>query len=72
MDAVTKAIKLNIQQHFSRFQEGAGDKGCSESCPFSHECSSRSKSLCSSIVGNQFDRVDIAKDDPNQLKLFPE
>lgn len=70
MDAVTKTIKLNIQQHFSRFQEGAIDKGCSEACPFSHECDSCSKPLCTSIVGNQFDRVGISNGDSNQLKLF--
>lgn len=70
MDAVTKAIKLNIQQHFKRFQEKAQVVGCTEECPFSHECASRIKPLCSSIVGNQFDRVEIAQDDPNQLKLF--
>lgn len=70
MGAVTKAIKLNIQQHFKRFQEKAQTGGCAEGCPFSYECANRIKPLCGTIVGNQFDRVGIAKDDPNQLKLF--
>lgn len=52
MNAINRAIKLNIQYHFERFCNT--NEGCSD-CPFSEEChelhEDRYRCLCEIITG---------------------
>lgn len=62
MDAVSKAIKLNIQQHFERWASMSAPDGRAtcEVCPFCEECElmlsrdDQYRYLCEIITGKDF------------------